>query len=107
MFSQEHPNTTAVTEAPHLGIWTEVPHVGVWAEAPHAKKTDLAPLTLPAETEAPLVRAGSDNNYINRTALLQACVLKNWTETCCSSVTHSLLGLKHSPTCTETCCVVL
>ena len=58
--SQEHPNTTAVTEAPLLGVWTE---------APHAKKTDLAPPTPPAETEAPLVRAGSETPKENMTGL--------------------------------------
>ena len=50
----------AWTEVPHVGVWTEVPHVCAWTEVPHAKKNDLAPLTLAAETEAPLELIGSE-----------------------------------------------
>ena len=71
MFSQEHPNTTAVTEAPLVGT-----------ETPHAKKTDLAPPTPPADTEAPLECAGSEAPQENI-----AKITKRWPSNIASVIT--------------------
>ena len=111
----EHYSCDRSTPSGGLDRSPSCPHV------PHAKKTDLAPLTLPAETEAPLVRAGSEALQDKMTGLAFSTLAQksgtaaplepSWTEAPLSpgkpiskTAQRQVSVLKNQ---TDTCCVVL